>query len=182
MSQILKVIENLQKSKRINKNNNITYSQGLFLSKFVKIFNPKRILEIGTSNGYSTLWLLLNLDIKSKLITIEIDKTRFNQAKENFNLCDKERQIVQKEEKLEKYLKNYDKEEKFDLIFLDASQFNYKQITKVILDKNILDKNGVLICDNVISHNMDKFINFVKKFFKTNLITMGGGLLVCYKI
>ena len=62
---------------------NITKEQGEFLSSLVLKKQPKNILEIGNSNGYSTLHLIKNLNINSKLTTIEVNDERLNAAKKN---------------------------------------------------------------------------------------------------
>jgi caffeoyl-CoA O-methyltransferase len=77
----------LQENKKNKKNWNISWQLASFISNFIKINQPKKILEIGTSNGFSTLAISRYLNEKAKIITIEVEKTRFDEAKTNFNVC-----------------------------------------------------------------------------------------------
>ena len=77
----------MQNSKHQSNNWNITWEQGVFISNLIKIKQPKNILEIGTSNGYSTLWIAKELNTESKITTIEINQKRADEAKINFKFC-----------------------------------------------------------------------------------------------
>jgi predicted O-methyltransferase YrrM len=184
-NSILNLI-NILKEDRVNNNNsknnfsNITKSQGEFLSELVSIYKPKSILEIGTSNGYSTLWLLLSLksnsNLNSKITTVEINENRFKIAKENFSKVDENKQIISINDDVMKFLDN--NHEKFDFIFLDANQENYTNIIEKIIEKKVLCDDFVIVCDNMLTHNMDSFNSFMEKHFETHLVKVGSGFLV----
>ena len=152
---------------------NITKFQGYILSKIVKLYKPQNVLELGTSNGYSTLWLLLNLDINSKLTTIEIDEKRFTIAKDNFEKLDLNVNCM-KDNSIS-FLQNT--QENYDFIFVDSNHKEFKKILEMILNRKIM-KNGVIIFDNIVSHKRDEFLDYVKINFKCFLIKEGGGFLV----
>lgn len=66
-----------------NKYLNITKDTGAFLDIMVCIIKPSKVLEICTSNGYSTLWLAKNLPEEGKLITIEKQSNRVKESMSN---------------------------------------------------------------------------------------------------
>ncbi len=72
-----------------NKNNwtdyNVPFEDGQELEKLILANNSKNVLEIGTSSGHSTIWLAKAAEkTGGKVITIEMDKGRFEKAKSNF--------------------------------------------------------------------------------------------------
>ena len=92
---------------------NISRETGILLSFLTK----GSILEIGTNHGYSTYWLSLNA---KNVISYEIRKDRFEQAKKNLKELKRNNIIL----KNENFLKNNIKE-KFDLIFIDGTKKEY---------------------------------------------------------
>ena len=177
--RILSKITFLQKQK-INSTSsnywNITNSQGIFLSDLVDFKKPKSILEIGTSNGFSGLWLNLNLDVSSKFTTIEIDKTRYELAKANFESVGLSNFNCVHSDAL-KYLSYC--EDKFDFVFIDAGHCLYQDILDLLISKKLLTENSILIFDNVSSHSqLDEFVKTCFEKFNCELIKIGGGMLV----
>ncbi len=180
MDTIFSRLEFLQKNKEKQKRWNISWQLASFISNFIKIHQPKNILEIGTSNGFSTLAISRFLDKnESKIITIEVDKTRFHEAKINFDLCklDNIEQILGNALEIVPKLN-----EKFDLIFMDAGQMYYKKLVEDIILNDLIKKEGYIICDNVKTHDkMDDFIEFMKKEFKCELLEFDSGFLIAKK-
>ncbi|RLI64370.1 MAG: O-methyltransferase, partial [Candidatus Gerdarchaeota archaeon] len=63
---------------------NITPDVGLFLNILIKATKAKNILEIGTSNGYSTIWLgLAAKENNGQVVTLEVDPRKINMARAN---------------------------------------------------------------------------------------------------
>ena len=177
---ILQTIKNIQKEKNFISNWNISYQIGLILSEFISLKNPKNILEVGTSNGFSTLWLALNLDDSSLITTVEIDQFRFNQAKNNFNQA-KIQNIKQLNGDIFEILENYSFEEKFDFVFVDAIQKNYFLFLEKIVKKNLISNNSIIIFDNIDSHLHQKdFLKKIENNYKFEKIAFGTGLLVVW--
>ncbi len=169
-------LENLKKTSKFW---NISKEQGEILAKTILERKPKNILEIGTSNGYSTLYLAKNLDMNSKITTIEINDERYEIAKKNFSDCNIKNIIQIKGEILEILNNTKLKNEKFDFIFLDALQREYLNLIKIIEEQNLLTKNGILIADNVLSHgNMAEFIKYMQEKYKTEIIELDDGFLI----
>ena len=75
---------------------NIPADTGKFLYNLVLISKSKNILEVGTSNGYSTIWLAEAAKKNSgKVTTIEISEEKVKLAKENFKRAKLEKIITQ---------------------------------------------------------------------------------------
>ena len=142
--------------------------QGRFLSMISKIIKPKKILEIGTFTGYSTLCLAEGLEKEGEIDTIDnnyelkkIQNYFFNLSK----LQDKINQFTCDAIEILPKLKD-----KYDLIFLDADKKNYLNYLNLIVP--LLSKKVVLISDNVlwsgkvisVNENNDSETEILKKF------------------
>jgi predicted O-methyltransferase YrrM len=62
---------------------NVAPNQGKMLHLFAKLTNAKRILEIGTLGGYSTIWLARGMSAGGRLISLEADEKHARVAREN---------------------------------------------------------------------------------------------------
>ena len=145
---------------------NISRETGILLSFLTK----GSILEIGTNHGYSTYWLSLNA---KNVISYEIRKDRFEQAKKNLKELKRNNIILRNEN----FLKNNIKE-KFDLIFIDGTKKEYIDYFKKA--EKLIKKNGLIICDNVISHKekMLDFLDYIKKFKNKLTLNINKGILI----
>ena len=146
---------------RLSKLLNITPETGAFLALLLQEFRPRRILEIGTSNGYSTIWLArASLSFTSTIVSIDsqIDKTEL--AKNNLTkvgLIDAVELICMD---AGAYLKGV-ADRSFDFVFLDASRSNYDMWWLEI--RRVLDW-GMLVVDNAVSHEgeMHSFLKLIR--------------------
>ncbi|MBE5745791.1 MAG: O-methyltransferase [Clostridiales bacterium] len=110
----------------------------------IKEINPKNILEIGTAIGYSGILMLLNSN--ANLITLEKNENMAELAIQNFekeNLLNRVNLVLGD---AKNYIENT--KEKFDFIFLDGPKGQYLNYLPYLL--KILNKNGLLFCDNVL--------------------------------
>ncbi len=167
----------LEKNKPSGKHWNISWTLGKILGNLVSLKQPKNILEFGTSNGFSTLWMAKNMPNFSAIYTIEVNDQRFDEAKINFESC-KIKNITQLHGEAFEVLENYDFQNKFDFVFLDAAHKFYEQLIKELQDRNLLTEDCTIVADNVISHNMAEFIDFMKKDFNVEIIDIDSGFLV----
>lgn len=121
---------------------------GKLLAFLASLHQPKRILEIGTLAGYSTLWLAEGAP-QAEIITIENNPKHAQVARENFSYAKKEKiQLIEEDAliTLEKFLK--EKHPPFDFIFLDAYKEGYPLYLPFLLQ---LSRDGtLLITDNLI--------------------------------
>lgn len=100
---------------------NIPRTDGKFLNMLVKLSRSKRVLEVGTSNGYSAIWLSLALEeTDGHLTTIEIDPERVKMAKENLKRAELHHRITFLEGDAHKIVPTL--EGPFDFVFLDADK------------------------------------------------------------
>ena len=175
----------------------ISISQCHFLHLIVKISNTKKILEIGTFTGLSGLTMSLSLPSDGKLVTLDKNTERHKIASIFFKKAKQESKIKTIiGPALESLSSLKKKEQKFDLIFIDADKENYKNYYNQSLD--LIEKNGLIIVDNVLWHGevvdvkkQDKLTTIIREFNSyTNkdkrteniIIPVGDGLTVCRKL
>jgi len=128
----------------------VTANQGKFLQVLVLMSNAKRILELGTLGGYSTIWLARALPADGKVVTVEYELHHARIAAENIanaGLSDKVDLRVGAAMDVLRELKAAG-EKPFDFIFIDADKPPYPEYFELALG---LSRPGtVIICDNVI--------------------------------
>jgi predicted O-methyltransferase YrrM len=128
----------------------VTANQGKFLQVLAKLANAKKILEVGTLGGYSTIWMARALPAGGKLITLEIDKLHAEVALQNFKNAGVENRV---ELRLGPALETMpalvrENAGPFDMIFIDADKPPYPEYFELALK---LSRPGTLIiADNVI--------------------------------
>lgn len=165
---------------RIARFRNIEPESAQFLAQLVHIQQPKQILEIGTSTGYSTLWLAYAAQqVNARLTTLEIDAERSQQAASHladFNLSNGVEFWVGD---AAEYLKQ--SQAIFDFILLDAERDAYVDYWPD-LKRLMCVSRGVLVVDNVLSHadQVTDFMAIIQQDEQFNLSTLaiGAGLLV----
>jgi predicted O-methyltransferase YrrM len=188
LQDLLKEIESYGKandqgaSKRQQKMLNITPETGVFLSILIQSGRAKRILEIGTSNGYSTLWLANAVDlIDGKVTTVEIQDHKIEKAKSNFAKSGLGHRIELVQGDAGSFLKSA-KPGSFDLIFLDSDREQYVEWWNDLA--LALAPGGLLIVDNATSHESElvSFRRMVDRSgYESSLVPIGNGELVVLK-
>jgi predicted O-methyltransferase YrrM len=161
---------------------NIPPESGNLLNLIIKTAGYKNILEIGTSNGYSTIWLADAARYNSGHVTgIEFYQERIDLAESNFARCELSQYITVKQGKALDIIPKLDSE--FDLVFIDANKSEYIKYFELIHNK--LNKNGLIAADNVTSHKEDlqDFLDLILNHpeYQTSYLPFGGGLLLAYK-
>ncbi|ANY69323.1 hypothetical protein BBD42_24680 [Paenibacillus sp. BIHB 4019] len=162
---------------------NITKDTGEFLSILIKSNKAKNVLEVGTSNGYSTIWLAQNfLDSEGHVTTLEFDDNKITMALDNFKRAELESIISLHHGDAGEFIKNQD-DQIFDFIFLDSDRKQYLIWWEDL--NRILKPNSLMIVDNVNSHRqeVDKFIEIVKNSEAHNslIVDVGKGQLMIFK-
>lgn len=172
-------------------------SEQILLS-WAKETNPLTILEFGTAVGVSAINLALAT--KARVITIEKDTERVEQAKINIEkagLKSRIEVILGDDSVVAKCLVNAKR--KFDFVFLDSAKGQYCRLLPMIIE--LLNTNGVLVADNVlfrgyvygdcprrfktIAKNLRLFIDSCKNsncFKDVQIIDVEDGLLVAKKV
>ena len=167
-------------------------SQCYFLHLIVKISNIKNVLEIGTFTGLSTLSISLALPEDGRLTALDKnEKTNkvalnfFKKAKQDHKI----KTIIKPALESLEDLKN----NKFDMIFIDADKMNYKEYYERSLQ--LINKDGLIIIDNVLWHgevadqkNLNKYTVNIREFnshiandkrVEQTIIPLGDGMTVC---
>lgn len=128
----------------------VSANQGKFLHVLAKLCNAKKILEIGTLAGYSTIWMARALPANGKLITLEFDPLHASVAKKNIDRAGLSSIVDIRLGKAIDILPQLAsaKEGPFDMIFIDADKPPYTEYFQWSLK---LSRPGTLIvADNVI--------------------------------
>jgi len=156
---------------------NITRDTGEFLSVLVRATNAKRVLEIGTSNGYSTLWLAdAARAIGGSVTTVELSDFKVGLATKNFARAGMSALITLHHGDAGRFLADATASS-FDLIFLDSERPEYPGWWPDV--RRVLRKGGLLVVDNATSHpeQMAPFVALVDNDpdFSTCLVPVGNG-------
>ena len=134
-----------------------------FICEYIKNHNYKKILEIGTAIGYSTIqFAKTSPDVK--VTSIELDIDRFIKARQNVEDCNLEDRITLiNENALDTQL-----DDKFDLIFIDGPKAQYIKFFEKY--KNNLNPNGVIISDNLFFHGMVEDLTLTHNYSTIKLV------------
>lgn len=129
---------------------NITPDTGALLAVLVRSAQARRVLEIGTSNGYSTLWLAeAAAAIDGHVTTLEFDAAKVAMARANFARSGLEARITLVHADAGVWLAQAP-EAGFDLVFLDSDRGRYLAWWPAL--RRVLRPGGLLVVDNAVSH------------------------------
>ena len=181
-SKTLEIIEKLEKTSK--EFWNVSHQTGNFINMLIKLTGIKNVLEIGTSNGYSGLWIADALKTTNgHLTTIEFWEKRQCLAKEYFEYCGLSDVVTFKTGQAYDIITN-EINEKFDLVFIDANKQEYIKFFEAV--HPLLKKGGVILADNIISHakKVQPFVDAVSSHneYQTQILDLPDGLLMAYKL
>ncbi len=143
-------LRNLKQYGQKNDIPNVTEAVGQFLNMMIQIKKPKKILEIGCANGYSTLWMAEAAScVDGKIYTIDHSAPTFAEAQKNveeagfsevieFHFGDARAVIPQLPDTL-----------KFDLLFIDGQKASYLDFWNLV--KTRLNPGAVIIFDDMLA-------------------------------
>ena len=130
---------------------NVARVSAEFMYILIKEEKIQNAIEIGTSNGYSGIWLGKALqETGGHLTTIEYWEKRLSIARENFKKCGLENVITPRQGDACEILNSLPEDTKIDFAFIDANKREYIKYFE-ILDPH-LRVGGYIACDNVLSH------------------------------
>lgn len=195
LHQVQKEIINYNLSLGDIKRMQISISQCQFLHLIIKVSKIKRVLEIGMFTGLSTLSMALALPEDGEITAVDKDKNTSKKANEFFKKAKQDSKIsIIVKSALEALMEIRDK--KYELIFIDADKMNYKKYYEIAL--KLLDKEGLIIIDNVLWHGdvvesniKDKITdsirdlnNFISKDERVEkvIVPFGDGMTICRKL
>ena len=192
-SEIISYNETLGDIKRMQ----IAVSQCHFLELITKISNAKKILEIGTFTGLSTLSMALGLPDDGNLITLDKNIETNLKAQSFFKKANQDKKIKTIVKPALETLEEFTNDNlNFDIIFIDADKNNYKNYYDKVIQ--MTKQGGLIIIDNVLWHgevadeeNNEKFTNIIRDFntYVKNdkrteqiILPLGDGLTICSKL
>ena len=173
----------------------ISISQCQFLHLIIKVSKIRKVLEIGTFTGLSTLSMALALPDNGKITALDKDEKTNKIAVKFFKKSRQDHKIKTIiKPALETLVKI--RNQKFDLIFIDADKMNYKKYYQISLD--LINNGGLIIIDNVLWHgevvgkdinnkytkNIRELNDFISKDKRVEkvIVPFGDGMTVCRKI
>jgi predicted O-methyltransferase YrrM len=172
-----------QRADRLQRLRNVEPETAELLGVLVRSMSATRVLEIGTSNGYSTIWLGDAAEaVGGKVLSLEIEAERTAQAAENLaeaGVADfVELRTLDAAEALRSFADGA-----FDLIFLDAERTLYADYWQDLI--RALRPNGLLVVDNTLSHAKE-LVEFSELVYASpevtsTLVTVGAGVMLIVK-
>jgi len=188
---VLKKLEKraeLEKSEKIQVSHDermlaISSETGEFFNILLRAMKAKKILEIGMSVGFSTLWFAdAILTNNGKIITIEENRDKIARAKKNFAEAGVSAQIEIREGKalqiLHKLATSESDQQAFDFVFLDADKENNIEYFDLVLP--LVRIGGIIATDNILypekfRPEMKKFTEYIKSKPNVQTITLDLG-------
>ena len=186
----------LQKIKEKALENHVPIIMDDTLEYIYELYNNKSIssiLEIGTAVGYSAICFTEILKEDGFIDTIERDKERIIEAKENIKKAEVEDKINIFEGDAVELLPTFNK--KYDMIFIDAAKGKYPFFLKEAL--RMLNDNGIILADNILykgyvlsdynKHKQRTAVRNLREYIKevtenpnleTRILEIGDGLAV----
>ncbi len=147
----------------------ISPSQGRFLYLLAKLIGARRILEIGTLGGYSTIWLARALPSGGRLVTLESETKHAEVARRNIAHAKLDDKVEVRVGSALDRLPELQSESLFDLVFIDADKNNYPGYLDWAL--KLTRPGGLLLADNVVregkvidQHSDDPNVIGVRRF------------------
>lgn len=168
-----------------------------FLRVMLRTTKPKNILEIGTAIGYSSIVMAESTSDDTNITSIERREDMIEIANKKISKAGFENKINILKGEAGEVLSNLDK--KYDFIFLDAAKGHYKEFFDECI--RMLDKDGIIVCDNVLFRGMVasddlvirrkitivkrlreflKYINNIEGYI-SSIIPIGDGIALTYR-
>ena len=163
-----------------------------FLHLIIKISNIKNVLEIGTFTGLSALSISLALPEDGKLVVLDKNEETSKIAQNFFKKANQNHKITTMIKPAFESLNDI-KNQKFDMVFIDADKMNYKKYYEKSL--GLINQGGLIIIDNVLWHGevadvkyTDKYTIKIREFnqfvsedkrVEQIIIPLGDGMTVC---
>jgi predicted O-methyltransferase YrrM len=161
----------------------VSEEDGRFMRLLVVTSGAKRALEIGAANGYSAIWIGLGMrETGGKLVTIEYDKARAQQAAANIKkagLSDVVQVISG-----DAFAEIPRVPGTFDFVFCDAWKRDYQKFYSMVFPR--MDKGGLFLGHNVINKK-DEMADFLQTIFTSPAVISsivspsGEGMSITYK-
>ena len=172
-----------QREDRLQRLRNVEPETAELLGVLVRSMQATRVLEIGTSNGYSTIWLGDAAEaVGGTVLSLEIEADRTAQAADNVAEAGVADFVELRTQDAAEALRSFP-DGAFDLIFLDAERTLYAGYWPDLI--RALRPNGLLVVDNTLSHAKE-LVEFSELVYSdpqvtSTLVTVGAGVLLIVK-
>ena len=161
---------------------NIAPENGQFLSILIGAIKAQNVLEVGTSNGYSSIWIAAALKkTGGRLITLEFDPTRAAEAEAHLQEVGLDGIV---EVRVGNALDEIPKcDATFDLVFLDAEKSEYRRYLELVLPN--IRSGGLIVADDTVTMR-DEMPDYIEYVFNTPTlhsvdIPLDDGVILSYK-
>jgi predicted O-methyltransferase YrrM len=135
---------------RLERLRNVEPDTARLLAVLVRTSGARAVLELGTSNGYSTLWLAdAARSLGGRVLSVDVDSRRSAEAAQNLDRAGLRALVELRVEDAAATLRE-SSEAEWDLIFLDAERPAYPGYWPDLV--RVLRPGGLLVIDNVLSH------------------------------
>ncbi len=158
---------------------------GEFLHLLVKATRARKILEVGTSHGFSAIWMGLALEeTGGRLITIEVDRERYDLARKHLSEAGLSQRVTSI--RGDGHVEVARIEGPFDFVFLDADKEGQMDYFKKLYPKKLVP-GGILMVHNAIrqANSMRDYLDMIRKHpdFDTVILslTMDDGFCLSYR-
>jgi predicted O-methyltransferase YrrM len=139
-----------QKADRLERLRNLEPDTARLLAVLVRATRAKRVLELGTSNGYSTIWLAdAARSVGGRVLSVDLDARRIAEAGEHLAQVHLEDIVELRSEDAARTLAGSE-DASWQMVFLDAERPDYCGYWPDLL--RVLAPGGLLVVDNVLSH------------------------------
>jgi predicted O-methyltransferase YrrM len=138
------------RSDRLDRFRNVEPPTAELLGVLIRATGARRILELGTSNGYSTIWLADAAEVNGgRVVTVDVDARRSELARENLRSAGVEGRVELRTEDAAQTLAGSE-DAAWEFVFLDAERPAYPGYLPELV--RTLAPGGLLAVDNVRSH------------------------------
>ena len=168
---------------RLQRFRNVEPETAELLGVFVRTMAATRVLEIGTSNGFSTIWLGDAAEaVAGTVLSLEIEAERTAEARDNLQQAGVDRFVELRTQDASEALSSF-ADGAYDLIFLDAERPQYVGYWPDLL--RVLRDGGLLVVDNCLSHAKE-LVDFSELVYSaegvtSTMVTVGAGVLLIVK-
>jgi len=168
---------------RLQRFRNVEPETAELLGVLVRTMAATRVLEIGTSNGFSTIWLGDAAEaVAGTVLSLEIEAERTAAARDNLEQAGVDGFVELRTQDAAEALSSF-ADGAYDLIFLDAERPQYVGYWPDLL--RVLRDGGLLVVDNCLSHAKE-LVEFSELVYSaegvtSTLVTVGAGVLLIVK-
>jgi predicted O-methyltransferase YrrM len=164
----------------------VGHESGRMLQWLVRVLQPEVLVEVGTSVGYSAIWMATALEAngKGKIWTIESHSGRFEKAQANIAKAGMTLYIEQILGHAPEVFEDNIPDE-VQMAFFDATKMETKSFFEAVFPR--MKSGGMIVVDNVTTHRAGMLLQFIEELYgrkdvEVVELQVGGGLLLARKI